>query len=150
MEDEMEDSVAVRAMKFAECYYKKKGWTVTDVSRFGGKYAGFDLLLERGAKRRKVEVKGSAKPYHGIPDLYGNEVDKHKRLVADFLCVVYFPPGKPEELAVIPRDRILPDWLKSKISFCISNELKCRESIREFLEKTEARCSPKKTRAIRS
>jgi len=144
----MEDSVAVRAMKYAECYYKIKGWTVTDVAHLGGRHAGYDLLLEKGFKRQKVEVKGSAKPYYGIPDLYGAEVDKRKRLVADFLCVVYFPPGKPEKLAVIPRARILPNWLKPKISFRISNDFKRAESIREFLEKTEARCSPKKRRAI--
>ncbi|HEV1994036.1 MAG TPA: DUF3883 domain-containing protein [Candidatus Acidoferrum sp.] len=146
----MKGRVEDRAMKFAECYYRKKGWEVKNVARARGEHFGYDLFLERGSERLKVEVKGSAKPYHGIPDLYKNEVDEHKRLRADFLCVVYFPLGKPEKLAIIPRDRILPDCLKPKISYCISSKFKGPESIREFLVDTEETCSPQKRRAIES
>jgi hypothetical protein len=145
----MEDSVAVRAMKSAECYYKKKGWTVKNVAALGGEHAGCDLFLERDSERLKIEVKGSAKPYYGIPDLFGTEVNKHKMLIADFLCVVYLPPGKPEKLAIIPRDRIPPDCLKAKVSYRICNKFKSTESIREFLDEKKGRRPPKKHRAIK-
>jgi hypothetical protein len=135
----MEERVEDRAMKLAECYYKKEGWEVKNVARMRGEHFGYDLFLERGYEQRRVEVKGTAKPYHGIPDLYENEVDENKRLRADFLFVAYFPPGKPEKLAIIPRNRIPPRSLKLKISYCISNEFKGPEFIRKFLVRRKRR-----------
>jgi hypothetical protein len=144
----MGDRVEVRAMKFAECYYRKRGWAVRNVAHARGEHAGYDLFLVRGSEQLKVEVKGSAKPYHGIPDLYETEVDEHKRLTADLLCVVYFPRGMPEKLAIIPRDCIPPDCLRAKISYCISNAFKGAESVGQFLVETEEACSPQKRSAI--
>lgn len=138
----MAERVEDRAMKFAESYYKKQGWEVQNVARTRGQHFGYDLFLERCSERLKVEVKGSAKPYRGIPDLYENEVDENKRLRADFLFVAYFPPGKPEKVAIIPRDRIPPRSLKPRISYCISNKFKSPEFIREFLSETEETCPP--------
>ncbi len=42
--EEREERVEVRAMKFAEDYYKKLGWDVTNVSRVRGEHGGYDLV----------------------------------------------------------------------------------------------------------
>jgi hypothetical protein len=117
MEDHEEERVELRAMKFAEDYYEKVGWKVMNVSRDGGEYAGYDLLLEKGSEKRKVEVKGCRKLY-GIPDFYEAEINREsKRLVADELCVVYFLPNRLRKLAIIRREDILPDNLVPKLGY---------------------------------
>ena len=129
----MPESVEDRAMKLVECHYRKMGWQVSNVARDGGEHAGIDLLVTRDDETLKLEVKGSSKPYYGIPDLYETEVDENKKLRADFLCVGYFPADKPERLAIICSDFIRPDCLKHKISYRISNECKNEKAIERFL-----------------
>jgi hypothetical protein len=101
--------VELRAIKFAKRYYKNNGWEkITDVSGRGGEFAGCDLLIEKGSRKWKVEVKGCTKLY-GIPDLYDSEIDrKSKRLKADALLIVYYLPGEKCRLAIIPRKDIAP------------------------------------------
>ena len=113
----MAESVETRAIELVACHYRKLGWQVVDVSRRGGEHAGIDLIAKRAGEILKLEVKGSSKPYIGIPDLYDSEVDEHRKLRADFLCVAYFPPDRPERLAIIQRDFIHPESLTKKISY---------------------------------
>jgi hypothetical protein len=133
MADHEEERPELRAMELVICHYKQRGWELTKVAHAGGKHKGYDLLATKGSVELKLEVKGSAKLYNGIPDLYETEVDEHKRLRADFLCVGYFPPGKPVKLAIIPRDYFLPDCLNTKISYRIRSECKNGKAIEPFL-----------------
>jgi hypothetical protein len=129
----MAESVEKQAMALARKYFEGNGWKVDDVSRLSGEHAGYDLCVTKGSKRLRVEVKGSAKPYYGIPDLYGASVDKDKRLIADVLCVGYFPESGPQKLAIKLRDDFPPDAMVPKSSYCIKNEYKSLESISERL-----------------
>lgn len=128
----MSESVEILAIRKVKKHYEDQGWAVKDVSHAIGKHGGYDLVAQKDSNELKLEVKGSAKPYHGIPDLYETQVDRHKKLKADFLCVAYFPPGKQERLAIIPRKDILIDP-KPKISYSISTECKKEEAIEKFL-----------------
>ena len=51
-ENEMEERIELKAIKFAENYYKKNGWKVINVSRKGGQHSGYDLLLTKGPKQK--------------------------------------------------------------------------------------------------
>jgi hypothetical protein len=126
------ESVEIRAMKSVRSHYERDGRAITDVSHAIGKHAGYDLIATKDSRELKLEVKGSAKPYHGIPDLYETQVDEYNKLRADFLCVAYFPPGKRERLAIISREDVLIDP-KPKISYSITNECKKEETIKKFL-----------------
>jgi Glu-tRNA(Gln) amidotransferase subunit E-like FAD-binding protein len=85
-----EDRIEIKAIKYAKEMYRQIGWTVTNVTRAGGAHTGYDLHLERGSEKLRVEVKGCSRLYQ-IPDLYSSEIDKETlRLIADELCVVYF------------------------------------------------------------
>jgi hypothetical protein len=130
---EMPESVENRAMKLVATHYNNMEWHVTNVAREGGDSAGVDLIVTKDEKNLRLEVKGSSKPYHGIPDLYETEVDEQKRLKADFLCVAYFPPDGPERLAIIPGNFFHPDCLKKKVSYRISSEYKNEEAVKRFL-----------------
>jgi hypothetical protein len=103
-EVDMASEVEGRAMKLVTDFFEKNGWKARDVSAARGVHGGYDLLLTKDSKHLTVEVKGSEKPHRGIPDLYSTQVDKNNALVADYLCVCYFPPGEPEGLAIIPRE----------------------------------------------
>jgi len=48
----MEERIELKAIKFAENYYKKNGWKVINVSRKGGQHSGYDLLLTKGPKQK--------------------------------------------------------------------------------------------------
>jgi hypothetical protein len=128
------------AMGLVREFFEKNGWNVEDVSRKSGEHAGYDFLLTKDSKRLRIEVKGSSKPYRGIPDLYGTSVDKEKRLVAEFLCVGYFPENGPKKLAIIPRNDIPSDGLVPKSSYCIKNEYKSLEKISKRLVDLDEPC----------
>jgi hypothetical protein len=129
----MADSVEKQGMELAKQYFEKNGWLVKDVSRLSGEHAGYDLLVTKDSKRLKVEVKGSASPYQGIPDLSGASVDKDKRLIADILCVGYFPQIGPRKMAIKLRDDFPPEAMQPKSSYCIKNQYKNLESISKRL-----------------
>ncbi len=134
MEDHEEERVELRAMKFAECYYKKSGWKVRNVSRNRREHAGYDLFLEKGSEQRTVEVKGCKKLY-GIPDFYDTEIDREsKRLIADELCVVYYLPDRQPKLAIIPRECILPDNIVPKLGYRLRKFKNARLMKKFFVE----------------
>src|SRR5262249_9737379 len=113
----LRDSVAVvgneveeRAIAFARHYLVQQGYAVEDVSRKGGAHKGYDFLVRRNAEELRIEVKGCSRRWH-IPDAYATEFDENRRLVADFLYVVFFIDGEETQLAVIPRDAIDPAYV---------------------------------------
>jgi hypothetical protein len=118
-------------------FFHSKGWLVRHSSDLLGVHVGYDLLLEKGPERLTVKVKGSNKPYSGIPDLYETSVD-NQGLVADLLCVGYFPAGRPEKLAVIPRAEIPRKAFTPKVSYRVSNDYKNQKRISKFLFDTDS------------
>jgi hypothetical protein len=129
MGEHMAESVERQAMALARRYFERNGWEVVDVTRLSGEHAGYDLSVTKDSKRLKIEVKGSSKAYAGIPDLYGASVDQDRRLVADMLCVAYFPESGPVKMAIKLRDDFPPDAMVPKFSYCIKNEYKNAKSI---------------------
>ena len=130
-------------MKWAECYYEKKGWKVTNVAhpRHRNEHSGYDLFLERGSEQRKVEVKGCSTLY-GIPDPYHTEFvanpDGSLRLVADELCIVYFLPDGKRKRAIIPREEIGPEFVEVlRPSYRISSKFKKAQAMEEFIEEID-------------
>lgn len=103
-------------------FFEKNGWT--QVPRGSKEHSGFDLLFAKGSEELRIEVKGTEKPYCGIPDLYDTQVDRSRQLVADYLCVGYFPPGDVEKLAIIPRSDLPPDALETKTCYRIKSAYK--------------------------
>jgi len=129
----MDESVEVLAIRMAHLFFQKNGWEVIDVSHSRGDHAGYDLSITKGSKLLKVEVKGSRKAYYGIPDLYGTEVNENQTLIADLLCVGYFPPGEATKLAILRRSDFPADAFVPKIGYRIRNEYKNQKRIAEHL-----------------
>jgi hypothetical protein len=129
-----EERIEIRAMKFAEAYYERLGWTVVNVARVRGDHAGYDLFLEKDSERMTVEVKGCSRLYQ-IPDLYDTEINREtKQLIADELCVVYYVrPGNAPKIARIPRAAILPEFIVPKYGYRISGRFKNERTIKKFV-----------------
>ena len=129
-----EEQIEIRAMKFAEAYYEKLGWTVVNVARVRGDHAGYDLFLAKDPERMTVEVKGGSRLYQ-IPDLYDTEINREtKQLIADELCVVYHVgTGDPPKIARIPRDAILLRFIFPKNVYRISRRSKNERNIKKFV-----------------
>src|ERR1019366_9176380 len=89
----MPNRVEDDAITVATEYLQKQGYEVENVSR--GKrrdleHRGYDLVARKPNEEMvKIEVKGCTRPW-GIPDQFETEFDSNRRLVADFLYVVYF------------------------------------------------------------
>jgi hypothetical protein len=121
------------AVAFVRRYYEAQGFEVKNVTRARGEHGGYDLLAIKGSERIMAEVKGCSRPY-GIPDPYCTEFDaESRRLIADVLCVVYFPPAtEAPRLAIIPREAIPPEYIIEKRAYRISGKFKKKEVISKF------------------
>ncbi|MCZ6904247.1 MAG: DUF3883 domain-containing protein [Acidobacteria bacterium] len=126
-------SVEKKAMALAESYLKNRGWCVEDVSR-KRRHKGYDFLARKGRKKVKIEVKGCSHPW-GDPRPHSTEFDEQKRLVADYLYVVYFIENERPKLVVIPRDAIKREYLTTKFSYCISSRFKKESVLRPYLKR---------------
>lgn len=124
-------SVETDAVELAKRYFANEGYTVQDVSRKRG-HNGYDLLLIRDGAFTKVEVKGCTRPWQ-IPDPFVTEFDQDRRLVADYLCVVYLTDPRNPSLCLIPRDAIPVDLVKPKSGYRLSGRFKKREILEGFL-----------------
>ena len=118
----MPNLVEMKAISTAIRYFKDKGYVVQNVSRIRG-HNGYDLIVTRRRKNLKVEVKGCTRMWQ-IPDPYVTEFDAKKRLVADFLCVVYFIKAEPTKICMIPRKAILPEHVIPKSGYRIRSTFK--------------------------
>ena len=120
------------AMVYAQRFLKHKGYKVTDVARTPG-HNGYDLLAEREGEKLRIEVKGCTREW-GIPDPFFTEFDADRRLVADYLYVVYFLGQEPPRLCIIPRDAIDPDMVQLKQGYRISGRFKKATMMQQYMQ----------------
>jgi hypothetical protein len=139
-----------KAMEFYAGKYKADDFEVRKVSGQPG-HGGYDISVTIGFEQiKKVEVKGrlvKRGPHpHGIPDMHYTEIDETSRqLVADELCVVFFfPDSERYEIAIIPREKILPSHIEDLRRYRIRSAAKNRGFIKEFLQD----CNRKITSAV--
>ncbi len=119
-------------MELAKRYLTSQGYDVEDVSRKRA-HKGYDLVARRANETRKIEVKGCTRRW-GIPDPYVTEFDSEKRLVADFLYVVYIIDGEEPTLCEIPREALKPDHVVPKQGYRIRSTFKKEKVLRPFLK----------------
>jgi len=116
-------SIEKQAISFVQKYLERRFRQVKNVEK-NRDHPGYDFIARKGKKRLRIEVKGCSHHW-GIPDLYFTEVAKSpKRLVADFLYVVYFVGREPPRLCKIPRKAIKSEFFNLKKSYRISGEFK--------------------------
>lgn len=132
-DDGLMDKAAVErfAIEHVIRYLKRRGFEVTNVTRTRG-HNGYDLLATRGDETVRIEVKGCTRPW-GIPDPYVTEFDEHRRLVADYLYVVYFLGDSPPRLCVIPREALKPEMIRPKYGWKISSRFKKESVMARFI-----------------
>lgn len=121
--------IEVKAIEVAKRYHKRKGFEVSDVSRAKG-HNGYDLLLKKGRRTIRMEVKGCSRQWQ-IPDLFGTEVVAGS-LVADQLCVVYFPRGADPTICIIPRRVFAPTDFQRKTTYRINSRKKKETVLGEY------------------
>ncbi|SRR5712691_12543323 len=126
-------SIEKRAMEFVQRYLEKRCRQVENVSN-NPHHPGYDFIARNGKKRLKIEVKGCRRRW-GIPDLYFTEVAKSpKRLVADYLYVVYFIGRKSPRLCKIPREAIKSEFFIPKRAYRISGRFKNERMLGHLME----------------
>lgn len=123
--------IELEAIHLAIKYFSGRGYRVEDVSRKQG-HNGYDLIAASDAERMKIEVKGCSRAWQ-IPDLFSTEFDEGKRLVADYLCVVYFIADDPPKLCLIPREAISPDDVQPKSGYRISSRFKKQAMLEKYI-----------------
>jgi hypothetical protein len=127
----MPKEVEQKAISVSKQYLESRGYSIEDVSRKRAHH-GYDFIVRRRQENLKVEVKGCTRMWR-IPDLYVSEFDKEKRLIADFLCVVYFIELEKPKVCMIPRDSIKPEYVKRLSRYRISSVFTKESVLRPFL-----------------
>ena len=123
-----------KAISVATEYLRKQGYVVQDVSKGKGpnsEHRGYDLVARKGDENLRIEVKGCTRRW-GIPDPYVTEFDSERRLVADFLYVVYFIDSETQ-LCVIPRDAFKPDDIVDKRGYRIRSRFKNKKALEPYM-----------------
>ncbi len=128
----MPNLIEQKAISVAKRYLRNRGYAVEDVTR-NREHRGYELVATKGDEALKIEVKGCTRPW-GIPDPYVTEFDEEKRLVADFLYVVYFIRKRDPKLCTIPRDAINPEYVTPKHGFRISARFKKESALKPFIK----------------
>lgn len=132
----MPNFVEDNAIAFVSAYLQKQGYETENVSRgkrSSSQHHGYDIVAKKlGANPVKIEVKGCTRPW-GIPDPYVTEFDSERRLVADFLYVVYFINQEAPKLCAIPRDAFKPEHIVPKVSYRISSRFKNKKTLEPYL-----------------
>lgn len=131
----MPNIIEEKAMSIVKAYLERQGYVVKNVSkgkRPDSEHRGYDLVAKKaGELPLKIEVKGCSRLW-GIPDQYVTEFDAERRLVADFLYVVYFCEEQ-SQLCVIPRDELKPEYIVPKAGYRISSRFKKKKVLERFL-----------------
>jgi hypothetical protein len=131
-------SIEKQAIEFVQMYLEKKYRQVKHVER-NPDYPGCDFIAYDGKKPIRIEVKGCGRRW-GIPDLYFAEVTKSpKRLVADYLYVVYLIGRESPQLCKIPRKAIKLEFFTLKRSYRISGRFKNERILGPFMNGVEPR-----------
>lgn len=128
----MPNRIEQKAIIVAKEYLRNRGYAVEDVTR-KREHKGYDLIATRGDEVLKIEVKGCSRPW-GIPDPYATEFDKERRLVADFLYVVYFIGKQDPKLCTIPREAIKPEFVVPKAGWRIRSKFKKENILKQFMK----------------
>ncbi|MEK6848568.1 MAG: hypothetical protein AABX65_02965 [Nanoarchaeota archaeon] len=139
------DSPEKESMRLVEERLNKEYRKVINVSKRGGEYGGFDFLCEdESGNKVRVEVKGTTVEY-GIPSPYHTEFVNGK-MTADFMYVIYFPReidwnsidkslyGSKVIFYKIPREAIIPEYLKEKKGWIISGKFKKKNKMGEYIK----------------
>ena len=120
-------------MEFVQRYLDKRFRQVENVAK-NRRHRGYDFIVKNGKKHLKIEVKGCSSRW-GIPDLYFTEVAKFpRRLVADYLYVVYFIGKEPPRLCKIPRKAIKSEFFILKKSYRVSGKFKNERVLSQLME----------------
>jgi len=127
----MKSQVEQDAIAYATRFLEVRGYKVDNVTR-NRRHKGYDLLALRTHEELKIEVKGCTRPW-GIPDLFFTEFDAERRLIADYLYVVYFLDGMAPQLCVIPRDAIDPSMVTPKQGWRIRSTFKKEAVMAKFM-----------------
>jgi hypothetical protein len=144
----MPNKVEHNAISVSKRHLESQGYIVEDVTRKRA-HKGYDLVATRRQERLKIEVKGCSRMWE-IPDPYITEFDKKKRrLVADFLCVVYLIGSKRPKVCMIPREAILPEYVTPKYGWRIKAAFKKQGTLERFLQKYRGSVPPKPPRRPR-
>ncbi len=120
-----------KAIAAATRYLTNRGYAVEDVSK-KREHRGYDLIAVESGVSLKIEVKGCSHLW-GIPDPYVTEFDVNRKLVADFLFVIYFIDRKKPAVCIIPRDAIKPEFVLPKQSYRVSTRFKNEATLKPFL-----------------
>jgi hypothetical protein len=126
-----QDNIQGRAMAIAIKQLESGGFAVQDVSR-DRSHKGYDLVARKADAVIRIEVKGCSVMW-GIPDPYETEFDADRKLVADYLYVVYLLDDREPQLCVIPRDAIGPEHVTVRIGYRISGKFKNERALKQFL-----------------
>lgn len=121
-----------KAIKFVKAYLKRDGFTNIQNVEHNRQHNGYDLIATKSKQRIKIEVKGCTRPW-GIPDPYSTEFDNKKRLVADFMYVVYLLGKSKPKLCIIPRRAFKPEFIKPKFGYRISSGFKNQSQLEKYL-----------------
>jgi len=127
----MPNTIEQRAIAAATLYLTNRGYAVEDVSK-KREHRGYDLIAEQNGASLKIEVKGCSRLW-GIPDPYLTEFDANRKLIADFLYVVYFIDGEKPTLCTIPRDSIKPEFVLPKQTYGLGDRFKNESTLKPFL-----------------
>lgn len=69
----------------------------------------------------------------GIPDPYVTEFDTNRRLIADFIYVVYFLKNASPQLCAVPREAFKPEDIRPRAGYRISSRFKNKKSLEPYL-----------------
>lgn len=118
-------------MAIASKHLESDGFIVQDVSH-DASHKGYDLLARKADVVVRIEVKGCSVMW-GIPDPYETEFDADRKLVADYLYVVYLLDDCEPQLCVIPRDAIDPEHVRVRIGYRISGKFTNERALKQYL-----------------
>lgn len=136
----MPNLIEEKAIEIAIRFLENQQYAVENVSRGKGKnseHKGYDLIARRsGEAPIRIEVKGCSRLWE-IPDPYVTEFDEERRLVADFLYVVYLCSDQAPQLCAIPRDAFQPGDVVPKFGYRIRSRMKCKRVLEQFSRSIE-------------
>jgi hypothetical protein len=132
----MPNLVQEQAISAVEDYLERKDYTVEDIRHSKQKepqHRGYTLVASKaGGSPITINVKGTTKMW-GIPDVYVTEFDDDRRLVADYLYVVFILKNQSPRICAIPRDALKSDDIVEKHNYRFKGRIKKQETLERYL-----------------
>lgn len=132
----MPNEVQEKAFTIVTEHLESKGYVVEDIrhsKRAQPGRRGYNVIARKvGEPELKITVKGSTRLW-GIPDPYVSEFDEERRLIADYLYVVFMPKDQPAKLCAVPRDAFNSDDVVEKRSFRFKSHVKKQDALERFV-----------------